>query len=549
MRALLPVSCRQSISPFPDCTAPGIAYECATMVALLRCFTPVLGFALALLASAPLHAEQQDIAAAARGVVRVALVATDGSDAYFVGHGSGFAVAPDKVLTNAHVVELAREERNLVIGVIPSEGSKTYGGRIIAYSPGNDLALIQLEEGHLPVSTFYAGAVSDGQHVIAIGYPGTVDRAQGLGLKQMVEPLATVKTSGNISSGRASQSFDTILHTAPLAAGNSGGPLVDDCGRVLGVNSFGSISDGNDAEFGFAVSWREIASFLRQAGVSSLHSVVPCRSMAEADAAEAAITQREAQASEQKNRASDEARDEALARARDAAERDVLTARENAMAGAAVLLALAVLGLGAGGLFYSQGRERQATWFLAGGGILLFGALGLFFFKPGFDSIDERVKLPQDKGVTANSAFAWAGDNICKVDLARSRLTVSQPNDIAFNWAEGGCVNGEAQYIASGTQWQRTAIPQDGNFVSTSRFDPATGMLRVQRWLPDLDTIDKVHALTKGKPVKGCGADRDLLARIATIQTEAAALLPAQPNEQIVYHCQKGRLAPADPAE
>ena len=182
----------------------------------------------------------------------------------------------DKVLTNAHVVELAREERNLVIGVIPSEGSKTYGGRIIAYSPGNDLALIQLEEGSLPVSTFYAGAVNDGQHVTAIGYPGTVDRAQGLGLKQLVEPLATVKTSGNISSGRASQSFDTILHTAPLAAGNSGGPLVDDCGRVLGVNSFGSISDGNDAEFGFAVSWREIASFLRQAGVSSLRTVVPC---------------------------------------------------------------------------------------------------------------------------------------------------------------------------------------------------------------------------------------------------------------------------------
>ena len=254
------------------------------MVAYLRYLCLLLALAL----PAAAQAEQQDIAAAARGVVRIAIVATDGSDAYFVGHGSGFAVAPDKVLTNAHVVELTREEKNLVIGVIPSEGRKSYGGRVIAYSPGNDLALIQLEEGRLPVSTFYAGAVSDGQHVTAIGYPGNVDRAQGLGLKQMVEPLGTVKTSGNVSSGRSSQSFDTILHTAPLAAGNSGGPLVDDCGRVLGVNSFGSVSDGNDAEFGFAVSWREVASFLRQAGVSSLRTVVPCRSMAEADAADAA---------------------------------------------------------------------------------------------------------------------------------------------------------------------------------------------------------------------------------------------------------------------
>ncbi|MBS47454.1 MULTISPECIES: S1C family serine protease [Sphingobium] len=518
------------------------------MVALLRRFAPLLGLILALLAPMPLHAEQQDIAAAARGVVRVALVATDGADAYFVGHGSGFAVAPDKVLTNAHVVELAREERNLVIGVIPSEGSKTYGGRIIAYSPGNDLALIQLEEGSLPVSTFYAGAVADGQHVTAIGYPGTVDRAQGLGLKQMVEPLATVKTSGNISSGRASQSFDTILHTAPLAAGNSGGPLVDDCGRVLGVNSFGSISDGNDAEFGFAVSWREIASFLRQAGVASLHTVVPCRSMAEADAAEASLTQREAQASEQKDRAVNQARDAALAKARDDAERDIITARENAMAGAAVLLAIAVLGLGAGGLFYTQGKERQATWLLAGGGVALLGALGLFVFKPSFDGIDERVKLPQDKGVTANSAFAWAGDNICKVDLPRSRLTVSQPNDIAFNWAEGGCVNGETQYGADGTAWQRTVVPAEGNYVSSSRFDPATGTLRVERWLPDLDTMEKLRALVKDKPIKGCGSDADLLRKIATLRSDAAALLPAQPNERIVYHCQKGRLAPADEA-
>lgn len=515
------------------------------MLALIRRLALILALAAPLTA----RAEQQDIAAAARGVVRVVLVATNGSDAYFVGHGSGFAVAPDKIITNAHVVELTREEKNLVIGVIPSEGTKTYGGKIIAFSPGNDLALIQLEEGSLPVSTFYAGAISDGQHVTAIGYPGTVDRAQGLGLKQLVEPLGTVKTSGNVSSGRASQSFDTVLHTAPLAAGNSGGPLVDDCGRVLGVNSFGSVSDGNDAEFGFAVSWREVASFLRQAGVSSLHTVVPCRSMAEADAAEAALTQREEAQSEQSERARTDAREAAITKARDTAERDVISARENAMAGAAVLLALAVLGLGAGGLFYSQGREKRATWWLAGGGLLLFGAIGLFFLKPSFSSIDERIKLPEDKGVTANNAYAWAGDNICRVDISRSRLTVSEPNDIGFNWADGGCVDGGAQYLSSGTGWQRTDIAEDHGSVTVSRFDPATGTLRVQRWLPDIDTMAKARALLKDGPIKGCGSDSALLAKIASLQTGLTALLPAQPNERIAYHCQKGRLAPPDPGK
>lgn len=518
------------------------------MVALFRHLAQIVALAAPLFAPLTARAESQDTAAAARSVVRVALVATDGSDAYFVGHGSGIVVAPDKVLTNAHVVELAREERNLVIGVIPSEGTKTYGGRIIAYSPGNDLALIALEQGALPVATFYAGAVSDGQKVTAIGYPGTVDRAQGLGLKQLIQPLATVKTNGTISSGRNSQSFDTILHTAPLAAGNSGGPLVDDCGRVLGVNSFGSVSDGNDAEFGFAVSWREIASFLRQAGVASLHTVVPCKSMAEADAAEAAITQREAQVSDEKNRASAQAQEDALNRARDSAERDVIAARENAMAGAAVLLAIAVLGLGAGGLFYTQKKERQATYFLAGGGVALLAALGLFLFKPSFASIDDRVKQAQDSSVTTNGAFAWAGDNICRIDTGRSRLTVSQANDVPFNWAEGGCVNGDMQYVASGTQWQRTQVPDEGNYLTTSSFDPATGMLRVQRWLPDADVMEKARALTKDKPIKGCGSDPDLLGRIAALQSGVATLIPAQPNERIVYHCQKGRLAPADPA-
>jgi S1-C subfamily serine protease len=230
---------------------------------------------LLLILAIPAGAEQQDVAATVRGVVRVVIIATNGNDSYFVGHGSGFAVAPDKVLTNAHVVEMLRTERNLALGIIPSEGAKSYGGKVIAYSPGNDLALIQLTSGTLPVSTFFAGAVTDGQHVTAIGYPGAVDRAQGLSLSEMIQPVTPVKTSGNVSMGRSSHSFDTLLHTAPMSEGNSGGPLVDDCGRVLGVNSFGAqTEDAGGAEFGFAVSNREVASFLRQANVQFLRTTI-----------------------------------------------------------------------------------------------------------------------------------------------------------------------------------------------------------------------------------------------------------------------------------
>src|SRR3546814_5018679 len=130
----------------------------------------------------------------------------------------------------------------------------------------------------MPSDTFCSGGVQDWQPVTAIGYPGTVDRAQVLDLQDMIELLTPVKSSGTVSAGRSSRQFDTILHTAPMASGNSGGPLVDACGRVVGINSFGSLSDGNDAEFGFAISNREIASFLRQAGVDFARTNVECKS-------------------------------------------------------------------------------------------------------------------------------------------------------------------------------------------------------------------------------------------------------------------------------
>src|SRR3546814_15933221 len=98
------------------------------------------------------------------------------------------------MLTNAHVVELTREEKSIVIGVIPSDGTKSYGGKVIAYSPGNDLALIQLEAGSSPTDTCYSGPVQDGQQVTAIGHPRTQDRAQGFALQAMIEPLTTIKS-------------------------------------------------------------------------------------------------------------------------------------------------------------------------------------------------------------------------------------------------------------------------------------------------------------------------------------------------------------------
>ncbi|MEO0033207.1 MAG: hypothetical protein RIS94_2965, partial [Pseudomonadota bacterium] len=207
-------------------------------------------FALfALLLSRAALADPADIAAASRGVVRVVLVQSDGTNARLVGHGTGFAIAPDLVLTNAHVVQDLRQDDTLIAGVVPPQGRGGYPARIVAFSPGNDLALLKVGEGgRLPALSLFPGPVTDGEEVAAVGYPGNVDLAQGLSLGDLVSPQEAVKTRGYVSAGRSSRQYDTILHTAPIGAGNSGGPLLDSCGRVIGVNSFGTISDnGTDS--------------------------------------------------------------------------------------------------------------------------------------------------------------------------------------------------------------------------------------------------------------------------------------------------------------
>ncbi len=80
--------------------------------------------------------------------------------------------------------------------------------------------------------------------VTSVGYPMNVDRAQGLSLDDIFKAQPPVKSRGFLSGRRPSREFDTILHTAPIGKGSSGGPLLDNCGRVIGVNSFGAESDG-----------------------------------------------------------------------------------------------------------------------------------------------------------------------------------------------------------------------------------------------------------------------------------------------------------------
>ena len=227
-------------------------------------------------------ASADDVAATARGVVRVVTIAVVDDQVVGFGHGSGFAVAPNRVVTNAHVVELAqRYPDNVVIGVVPSEGPKSYRGRVVAIDAQRDLALIEFDGAALPPAALYTGPSAEGDAVVALGYPGNVDLATARSAADFITPLSPVRSEGVFSGRRALSGTEVLLHTAGIARGNSGGPLLDRCGRVIGVNSAITHGEDGDSSFGFAIADSALAAFLRDANQPYAAVGTPCTSIEE----------------------------------------------------------------------------------------------------------------------------------------------------------------------------------------------------------------------------------------------------------------------------
>jgi serine protease Do len=539
--AMLPAACDQ---------CRGMQDSAATM-RLLHALLALLAAICATMA----RADPADITAASRSVVRVVLIAGSGDNVALQGHGSGVAVGPNLILTNAHVVESAEEFEAVRIGVVPPQGKSGWFATIVAIEHRNDLALIRLTEpGAIPAATLFTGPVEDGADVYAVGYPGNVDLAQGLGIGDIVSPTAPVKTHGNVSGGRSSKAFDTILHTAPIGAGNSGGPLLDGCGRVAGINSFGTESvTGADSTFYFAVSMQEVMRFLTQAGVKVQTSGMPCRSIADLDRDEAERLAGAKAQSDEQARADADKRAETLRKAERQAQLDVIAARENrmALAGLGVLLALA-----AGGAAFILGqkpdKQREVKGAAIAAVLLLTGALIAWFSRPSLAEIDERARKlvqasesPSPAASTSASTSAalasLAGDYICVLDTQRSRVTVSPVTDVPLGWSEDGCVNGRTPYGLSTNGWSRTLVPKQEQTVTVASFDPATATYKSERYLLDLDAMEQLRTVRAKFSAPSCGAGEEEARKLGDAENALKALLPAQPNERLVYKCRADR--------
>ena len=151
--------------------------------------------------------------------------------------GSGFVIDDDgNILTNAHVVEGAQK-----IEVEFGEDGNARTAELVGMDPSSDVALLHVDENDdlTPLELGDSTKVEVGDPVVAIGNPFGLDRTVTSGIVSAKQRQIQAPNGFSIS--------DVIQTDAAVNPGNSGGPLLDSNGRVIGINSqIASDSGGND---------------------------------------------------------------------------------------------------------------------------------------------------------------------------------------------------------------------------------------------------------------------------------------------------------------
>ncbi len=172
------------------------------------------------------------------------------SDGQLVGTGSGVIVTSDgEIITNAHVVDGADEVRVRLVGETePREAT------LVAADPPQDLALLKIEATNLPVATIAAADdIRVGEPVIAIGFALALDGGPSVTSGVVSALDRTLVTESGALGG-------LVQTDAAISSGNSGGPLVNAEGEVIGINT--AVATGNEmravSNVGFAISARTL---------------------------------------------------------------------------------------------------------------------------------------------------------------------------------------------------------------------------------------------------------------------------------------------------
>ncbi|CAM3643267.1 acid resistance serine protease MarP [Mycobacterium frederiksbergense] len=157
--------------------------------------------------------------------------------------GSGFVIAPNRVMSNAHVVAGAET-------VTVEVGGQSYDASVVAYDPNQDISILAVPELPSVPLIFDDSEAEPTTDAIVMGYPGGGDfTATPARVRETIE----LNGPDIYNSTTVNRTVYTVRGT--VRQGNSGGPMIDKDGRVLGV-VFGAAVD--DADTGFVLTAQEV---------------------------------------------------------------------------------------------------------------------------------------------------------------------------------------------------------------------------------------------------------------------------------------------------
>ena len=158
--------------------------------------------------------------------------------------GTGFVIAPERVLTNAHVVAGTSE-------VSVEIGRGQLDATVVEYNPEKDIAVLAVPELTAPALDFRQSDANPGQDGIVLGYP-----LDGPYTASAARVRERISLRGPDIYDANTVTRDVYTVRATVRSGNSGGPLVDPNGQVMGV-VFGAAVD--DPETGFVLTGKLVA--------------------------------------------------------------------------------------------------------------------------------------------------------------------------------------------------------------------------------------------------------------------------------------------------
>ena len=165
--------------------------------------------------------------------------------------GTGFVVAPERVMTNAHVVAGTSE-------VTVEVGRGQFDATVVHYDPQTDVAILAVPDLEAAPLKFRTDEISQGQDGIVLGYP--LDGPYQAAEARVRERIPVLRGPDIYDANTVTRDVYTVR--AKVRSGNSGGPLVDPDGRVMGV-VFGAAVD--DQETGFVLTAQEVAEEVAKA--------------------------------------------------------------------------------------------------------------------------------------------------------------------------------------------------------------------------------------------------------------------------------------------